>query len=328
MYFFKFIYILIYRTFYIFFHQKKEAKWGATYLHQLEKQFNGKFDERTFKKIIFYYSLKVPAICDAFLHLHHKKTNREECKRLLHYFICSSIFDNFFDREELTDEQIYNITFNAASYNATNFNEKISLHSHLLILDFIKEKEKYLDVLRKEYDVQVASRSQFNANITNTAIEHITLEKGGNAVLLCSFYLEHKASIYEQNCWYKLGNIIQFVNDLFDIYRDLQTGLQTIPNRIKDAKTFKIYYLNLVGNLKKEIAAIDIPQKNKLHFTISTMGICALGLIAIEQLIALQGTAKELPNLKLLTRQDLVIDMEKKSNLWKWVKIVYQLARC
>jgi hypothetical protein len=146
-------------------------------------------------------------------------------------------------------------------------------------------------------------------------------------VLLCSFYLDHKASIYEQNCWYKLGNIIQFVNDLFDIYRDLQTGLQTIPNRIKDAREFKIYYLDLINNLKKEIAAIDIPTKDKLHFTISTMGICALGLIAIEQLITLQGTAKELPNLKLLTRQDLVIDMEKKSNLWKWVKIVYKLAK-
>ena len=327
MYFFRFIYIVAYRAFYILLKQKKEAKWGAVFLHQLEQQFNGSFDERTFKKIIFYYALKVPAICDAFLHLHNKKTNRQECERLLHYFICSSVFDNFFDREELSDEDIYKITFASNAYTASNFNERISLNSHLLILNFVKNKEKYLAVLKKEYDVQVASRKQFDVNITNEEIDQITLNKGGNAVLLCSFYLDHQASIYEENCWYKLGNIIQNINDLFDIYRDLQSGLQTIPNRMKDAHEYKKYYMDLVASLKQEIKAIDVPEKQKLHFTISLMGICALGIIAIEQLIKIQGEAKELPLLKSLTRKDLIIDMEKKSNLWRWVKTVYLLSR-
>ena len=327
MYFFRFIYIVVYRAFYILLLQKKEAKWGSNFLQKLEQQFDGSFDERTFKKIIFYYSLKVPAICDAFLHLHHKKTNRQECERLLHYFICSSVFDNFFDREELSDYDIYKITFASNTYTASNFNERISLNSHLLILNYVRDKEKYLAVLKKEYEVQAASRKQFDTNISNEEIEQITLNKGGNAVLLCSFYLDHEASVHEENCWYKLGNIIQNINDLFDIYRDLQSGLQTIPNRMKDAHEFKKYYLNLVSSLKQEIKAIDVPEKQKLHFTISLMGICALGIIAIEQLIKIQGNEKELPNLKTLTRKDLIIDMEKKNNLWKWVKTVYGLAK-
>ena len=327
MYFVRFVYIVVYRAFYILLHQKKEAKWGSAFLHQLEKQFGGSFDERTFKKIIFYYSLKVPAICDAFLHLHNKKTQRDECERLLHYFICSSVFDNFFDREELSDVAIEKITFDSKNYTATNFNERISLNSHLFILNYVRDREKYLSVLKKEYDVQVASRKQFNATITNQEIEHITLEKGGNAVLLCSFYLNTQAAIHEENCWYKLGHIIQYVNDLFDIYRDLQSGLQTIPNRMQDAKAFKIYYQNLIASLKKEIAAINVPQKQKLHFTISLMGICALGLIAIEQLIKIQGDNEKLPPLHTLSRKELIIDMEKKNNLWQWIKTVYKLAR-
>lgn len=327
MYFFQFIYVVVYRAFYILLHQKKEAKWGTAFLHQLENQFGGSFDERTFKKIIFYYSLKVPAICDAFLHLHSKKTNKQECERLLHYFICSSVFDNFFDREELSDEDIYKITFASNTYTASNFNERISLNSHLLILNYVRDKEKYLSVLKKEYDVQVASRKQFDKKITDKEIEDITLNKGGNAVLLCSFYLDHQASIHEENCWYKLGNIIQNINDLFDIYRDLQNGLQTIPNRMKDAYEYKQYYMNLVASLQQEIAAIEVPEKQKMHFKISLMGICALGVIAIEQLIKIQGNEKELPPLKSLTRKDLIIDMEKKSNLWNWVKTVYLLSR-
>ena len=327
MFFFKFIYVIIYRAFYIILNRKKEEKWGTDLLYQLEQQFDGKFDERTFKKIIFYYGLKVPAICDGFLDLHNKKTNRQECERLLHYFICSSVFDNFFDREELTDDEIYNITFNSNAYTASNFNERISLNSHLFILNFVKNKEHYLQVLKKEYDVQVASRKQFSINITDAELENITLEKGGNAVLLTSFYLDTPATIHEQNCWYKLGNIIQFVNDLFDIYRDLQSGLQTIPNRIKNIKEFKKYYLNLIESLQKEIAAIDVAEKQKLHFKISMMGVCALGIIAIEQLEKIQGNQQQMPDFKTLNRKDLIVDMELKSNLWKWLKVVYSLSK-
>ena len=327
MYFLKFTYHLIYRAFYILLKKKKEERWGAVYLQQLEQKFGGKFDERTFKKIIFYYSLKVPAICDAFLYLHKKKTNRQECERLIHYFICSSVFDNFFDREELTDEEIYKITFDSKNWQANNFNENISLHSHLLLIDFVKNKEHYLSVLKKEYDVQVASRKQFNETITNKEIEHITLEKGGNAVLLTSFYLDTPASVYEENVWYKLGNVIQYVNDLFDIYRDLQNGLQTIPNRLVDVKPFRTYYLQLVDDVKQNIKAIDVAESRKMVLKISAMGICALGIIAIEQLEKIQSTNKELPNLKTLPRKDLIVDMEKKKNLWRWLQVTYNLSK-
>jgi hypothetical protein len=86
-------------------------------------------------------------------------------------------------------------------------------------------------------------------------------------------------------------------------------------------------YQNLIDSLKKEIAAIDVPHKQKLHFTISLMCICALGLIAIEQLIKIQGDNEKQPPLHTLTRKELIIDMEKKTNLWQWIKTVYKLAR-
>lgn len=327
MYLIHFTYTLLYRTFYIFLKKKKEVRWGTAYLKQLEQQFDGKFDDRTFNKIIFYYSLKVPAICDAFLHLYNTTTQRDECERLIHYFICSSVFDNFFDREELTDEEIYNITFNSKNWQSKNFNERIALHSHLLLIDFVKNKEEYFEILKKEYDVQVLSRHQFEATISNEEIKKITVEKGGNAVLLTSYYLNHQATEQEKVVWYKLGCVIQFVNDLFDIYRDLQNGLQTIPNRLTTIDEFKNYYLSLVQDVKKSIQNIDVKKSRKLVLKISAMGICALGIIAVEQLEKLQAQHNHNLSLKTLPRKDLIVDMEKMTNLWKWVKVVYKLSK-
>lgn len=327
MHFFRFLYTLIYRAFYILFQKKKEAAYGTAYLRKLEADFEGKFDDKTFNKIIFYYSLKVPAIYDAFLSLHDRRTNNFEKERLLKYFICSSIFDNFFDRKELTDDEIYQITFNSTQYIPQNFNERISLHCHLEILNFVKDKEAYLNVLKLEYIAQVNSRKQFDETITNKEIEEITLSKGGNAVLLCSFYLDSENSSAELNCWYKLGNAIQLVNDLFDIYKDLQTGLQTIPNRVKDVKELKKYFNNFITNIKKEIQKIEVEESKKIDLNISLMGICALGLVAIEQLEKIQKANEILPDLKTLSRKELIIDMEKFSNIWLWLKTVYFLSK-
>ena len=327
MFFFRFIYRIIYRAFYILINKNKEAKYASTYLQQLEAKFNGKFDDKTFKKIVFYYSLQVPAIYDAFLFLYDRKSNEHEKERLLQYFICSSIFDNFFDREELTDEEIYNITFNSLTYIPKNFNERVSLYCHLEILNDVRNKESYLKLLLEEYKIQVATRKQFGVELSYEEIEQITLTKGGNAVLMCSYYLDIESSNYELQCWYILGNTIQFTNDLFDIYKDLQKGLKTIPNSITEVNSLKLYYLNIVNNLKENIQLIEVEDHKKLDLKISLMGICALGLVAINNLTQLEIKHNQLPNLKSLSRKELIIDMEKKSNIWLWLKTIYHLSK-
>ncbi|MBS4043484.1 MAG: hypothetical protein KGZ59_06685 [Chitinophagaceae bacterium] len=327
MHFFQFIYILIYRAFYILLQKKKEAAFAAKYIKKLELQFEGEFDEKTFKKIVFYYSLKVPAIYDAFLSLHRRRTFQHEKERLLKYFICSSVFDNFFDRRELNDEEIYQITFNSNQYQPKTFTERIALYCHLDILNSVKDKTSYLQVLHFEYEAQVNSRKQCSVTITNKEIEDITLSKGGNAVLLCSFYLDILHTEAELNCWYKLGNAIQLVNDLFDIYKDVQSGLQTIPNRVQKVDELKNYYNNFIQQVKVEINNIPIQSSKKLHLKISLMGICALGVVAIHQLKNIETKYNGLPKLNTLTRKDLIIDMEKFSNIWLWLKTVYFLSK-
>jgi hypothetical protein len=317
----------VFKAFYIFFKKKQQVKFGENLLNTLQIKHQGKFDDRTFKKIIFGYSIQIPAIYDAFVGFYNRKSTTQECTNLLHYFICSSVFDNFFDRAELTDSEIYAITFDSQNFTPKSFEQRIGLAAHQYTLSKVKEKEEYLSILERAFDAQVASRKQFDKSISNEEIEWITKEKGGCALQLCCYYLEIQNSIQEKKTWYALGEVIQFTNDLYDIYRDIQNGLETIPNRLGNLIDFKKYFINLIDNLKNEIENIPIKSNKKLPLKISLMGIAAFGIIAIEQLEKIADKKGNLPNLKTVSRKQLIVDMEKPSMLLKWVKVTYNLSK-
>lgn len=324
MYFSRFLYTVLSKAFYIIKTRKTETKWAVAYIKRLEHQLNGKFDGQTFNKIITSYSIYNPMICDAFALLHGKTTNREERKRMLHYFICSSLFDNFCDRKELTPDALEQISFNSEFYVARDFDEKMFLYSHALLKRFVRNSRSYEQVTEKLFRAQQASMRQFDNNITDEEIKKITFEKGGYSVLLCSFYLDHTATPEEQQCWYRIGSIIQLINDLFDIYKDLQDGEFTLANRMTNAYSFNQFYLELVLHFKEEIKTLPCSIGAKKNFAISMMGICAFGWIALAQLKALQGELLLLPKLCSVSRRDLIVDMEKPENRWRWIKWVYQ----
>lgn len=327
MFFLRFVTIIFSKAFYIVRTRKKEARWCAGFVKSIEAKFDGRLDDFTFKKVVNSYAIYNPMMCDAFMQLHNRNTSREERERLVHYFICSSLFDNFCDRKELTAEQLYQISFQPNSFRAASVDEKMFLHSHLFLRNYVKDKVAYDQVSYNLFCAQQASARQFDKGITNEEIEDITLKKGGYSVQLCHFYFDDKATAAEIDCWYRIGGIIQMTNDLFDIYKDLQEGSQTLPVRMKDAHAFKQLFLEMIAGVKKQISLMDISQRQRESFTVSMMGICAFGLIALQQLQTLQGSNKELPNFTLLPRKALIVDMEKPVNLWRWIRLVYQHSK-
>lgn len=327
MYFSRFLYTVISKALYIINTRKSETKWAIGYVQNLEKQFGGRFDDLTCKKIVNSYAIYNPMLCDAFALLHGRVTNREERERMLHYFICSSLFDNFYDRKELTTQQLRKISFDPETYQAKEFDEMIFLHSHVLLKNQVRDQQLYEVITQKLFNAQQDSMKQFGDTITDEEIKKVTFAKGGYSVLLCSFYLENDTSAEEQQCWYRIGSIIQLTNDLFDIYKDLQDGSHTLATRMTNANSFNQFFLELVDHFKEEIRVLPYNTAAKRNFTMSMIGICAFGWIALTQLRSIQGDRLSLPQLASLPRKDLIIDMEKRENLWRWIKWVYHFGK-
>jgi hypothetical protein len=312
---------------YIIRSRKRETARTYALLEQMEKTFEGRFQPATRRKIAVSYGIYNPMICDAFTRLHGRLTNAGEKERLIYYFICSSVFDDFTDYHTITEEQLYALSFDPEHYTPQTFDEKVFRHAHRLLKEYVKNKAAYHQITRDLYKAQLFSKQQYQSSLPDDTLKEITFSKGGYSVLLCRHYLDTDAVAAEEACWYRIGTIIQLTNDLYDIYKDLQDKIATLPNRMTNAYAFEAFFLQQVEGMKQQIRQLPYPHKRKQAFSLAMAGIYSFGLIAIEQLKQLQGNQLQLPDLNSLPRKALIIDMEKRANLVKWFKYTYRHAR-
>jgi hypothetical protein len=334
-YFFRFWYRVIKTAFYIIFNRKRETRRAYALLDEIEMQYGGQFAPATRRKIAISYGIYTPMICDAFTALHGRRTLESERFRYIHYFVCSSLFDDFTDTIALPEEALLALSFDPLAFAPRTFDEAVFRSSHLLLQAFVRERAEYEKVTRTLFRAQwdskkqarVSAGSPADTRLSDEEVRSITFSKGGNSVLLCSYYLELPSSGAERECWYRIGTIIQLTNDLFDIYKDIQDHIDTLPTRMTDVRAFQAFFGEQIRGMQALIHTLPVPEARKAPFRLAMAGIYAFGLIALDQLRQLQGDAPALPPLGTLPRSALIIDMEKGRNLGKWLRYTYHHAR-
>jgi hypothetical protein len=318
-----------YQTFstalYIIRNRKKETQRAYDLLSSIESRYGETFTPATRRKIAVSYGIYTPMICDAFTGLHQRATNASEKERFIHYFICSSLFDDFTDINLVAEQELFALSFSPETFEPRNFDEAVFRDSHLLLKSFVKEKTAYIGLTHQLFQAQWDSKKQAHAGfLSEEALQKITFTKGGLSVLLCSFYLDTPTSPEERDCWYRIGTIIQLTNDLFDIYKDFQDKMDTLPGRMKDARAFRLFFEKQVRGMQEAVAQMSGPAYNISQFRLAMAGIYAFGFIALDQLAELQGNEATLPAFSSLPRKALIIDMERPGNLIKWLRYAYK----
>ena len=317
---------VIFRVIRIITTRKREAVWADEYLSDLEAEYGGRLREDARRNIINSYSIYVPMIVRAFNNFRGRGVSDEERERMLLYFICSTTFDDFTDRAELSEEELYDIAYRPESFDAERIEEHIFLYAHLALNDFVKQKAAYGEATRGLFQAQIDSALQTDSAITDADLHRVTIGKGSYAVLLCSFYLDEDVSPAERQCWFYLGGIIQLTNDLFDIWKDLQAGFQTLPVRMRDAYAFHEFFMGMVNSLEAEINALSTTTERKQQFLLDMMAICSFGEFAIRRLQAVQQDQPQLPDFRGLPRNAFIVDMEKPSSIWHCMRFTWR--RC
>ncbi|TDW97261.1 class 1 isoprenoid biosynthesis enzyme [Dinghuibacter silviterrae] len=321
-YFFRFLAQVLRTAFYIIRQRRIETRRAYALLAEVERKYDGRFSDKTRRKIAVSYGIYNPMMCDAFTALRGRRTTEAEKERFIYYFVCSSLFDDFTDVLALPEDELLALSFAPERFEPRNFDEAVFRDAHLQLRSFVHERTVYDALTRKLFQAQWDSKKQARTGVlSEDALREITFRKGGLSVLLCSFYLEVTPTPAERDCWYRIGTIIQLTNDLFDIYKDLGDQMDTLPLRMRDVAVFRVFFEDQVVGMFHAVESLEVTERRKGPFRLAMAGISAFGMIALDQFAELT------PPFTGYTRQELVIDMEKRQNLAAWLRYTYRMAK-
>ena len=212
------------------------------FLSELLQENDGSFDPPDLKKITDYYGLAVPAILgEAFCILHDRRMSSHERFCITATGSLSGLLDDFFDRKKLSDEYIQYLIDHPYEIEGKNTDEKIFLHFAGLALRNSSQPDKLKCSASLVFETQIRSRMQIDKSIDLNEITNITQQKGGEAFL---FYLSAFDDIDDASMaiFFQLGALMQFENDLFDIFKDFQEDIYTLATTAKNLDWLKNNY--------------------------------------------------------------------------------------
>ncbi len=326
MFFLKFIFYNIHLVLRSFFCLKKTEKKGVQFINYIEAKNDVKLENDAIKKAAKFQSIQQFFINDNFTGLYGRNTNEYEQLSNKYYFIMSGLYDDLVDQKLLTASELDTLFESPEKVNQNNSKEKLLATIHLKLLNRVNDIQKYKEVLKNIHKAQKDSLIQFDKNISIDEIMSITKRKGGYSLLMCRHYLNLNSSKLMDDCWYNLGGVIQMTNDLFDIYKDNQENIYTFANRTDSYITAKKLFDNQVDLFKKSLKDLAYVDSKKQKLLIQLSIIPAFGYIALDNLAKIQNKNKQLPNLRLLERKQLIIDMENPINIIKLLKHSYRIA--
>ena len=315
------IFFTIVRVIYVLY---KEKKWPAKQISKFEELFEGKLSKTSSERNIKSYCVAIPLLIDPFTQLEGRNSNQGEKERFFMYLLCSSIFDDFFDKKNISPEDLNQIFFQPFEYSPKNFEERAFLHSHISLLNYVKNLESYKALNKELYDFQIDSYKQLDPLIDKEELKRITIGKGGISNMMIFYFLDMDQSLLNQTCWKQFGYILQIMDDLLDIMDDLKEGVYTLPMIIKDAHELDFFFDGLMKDLKLTIFNLPYPKKRKEKLIISWVAICSICKLALKQLVEVQDEHGHLPDLKTLPRNKIVVDMQKTKNLQYCIKFTYR----
>lgn len=176
-----------------------------------------------------------------------------------------------------------------------------------------KDVERFRDYMHRIYNLETAKK-QHNSALNLEALQSITAEKGGASVLLFRSVLTPTLTAAEETALFEFGYLIQFSDDIFDLWHDRQANIKTLACflaehndiaqliRLFEQQVLRVYQAfrnTFYPKVQIETAIMT------LHFLVSITRVC------LQHYLDLQDKWGNLP---LDNRSEMVVDMERWGN--------------
>lgn len=290
-------------------------------IESLKKEPDNQISDEDVKKIMSYYGWAVPAILgEAFSLLRGKPITKNERIALTNLGALTGLFDDLFDQKAASSNHILNMMNNPDEEKAKNNREKLFIRFVKTAMNFTPNTERIQGYAARVFQAQIDSYEQENPEITTERIEEITKEKGGTSLLFYRSAFADEISPEEEIMLYELGGLGQLENDIFDIFKDLETGIHTIPNQTKQISKLRADYKQKTNQVFDLISKTSFPQKNKDRFRLFVSLVLCRGFVCLDYLEKAEKTSNGIFSPKSYNRKQLICDMEKMGSTLKLLR--------
>lgn len=305
--------------------QKKFMKLNLAPLMEIVRSTNdGSLTDKDFQKIDKYYGLAVPAVLgEAFCALRGRSMTDDERLVSTMQGAITGLFDDFFDELKLQESRIVSMVNNPDSVEAQSSNEKLFLELYKLALQKAAHPKLIMEQLMLVHKAQVASVEQENPKVSHARIWEITCLKGGESVLFYRTAFDNLFVAGEKEALFQLGSIMQFENDIFDIYKDFKNGIQTLPTTVTKSNKLRKLYSEQIKLFIKLCYKMDFPNGQISNFLDGVMPVLNRGFVCLDRYQFLENN-NDFFDLKSFNRKQLICDMETIRNLLRTIK--YQIV--
>ncbi|MDD3079636.1 MAG: hypothetical protein PHH37_11115 [Paludibacter sp.] len=294
-------------------------------LQTFEQENDNSLDEDDLRKMRSY-GVAIPSMLgEAFCELRGRKMTERERYAITYLGSLTGLFDDLFDRRDLSDDYIRQMLEAPENYTPANTNEKLMQALYQKVFEYTGKEIAIKTAALKVYEAQVRSRRQKNGHLSADELKQITFDKGGVTMQIYRLAFEGEPDAVEQELLYRMGAIGQLENDIFDVYKDFQDKIVTLVTLSNDMRKLNDFYNDLIRNVLSLIDKTAYADKNKHYFRLFASLVMSRGLVALKPLIKLQTLTQNIFTLNRYSRTQLICNMETRGNVFR---LLHYAAKC
>ena len=298
-------------------------------LEKARRAADGSLDDKDFKKITGYYGLAVPAVLgDSFCALRGKRMSEKERMASTCQGVITGLGDDYFDKKNVSNQALKEMIDHPDKFEGATAFEKLSLHFLRSAMSNCPDPKLQHDQLEKVFVAQVLSKKQSSKGLNTEEIRDITIRKGAESLLFYRTVFSHPLGRKEEKALYCLGGLMQLGNDIFDLYEDLQNGIETLLTTAEHIRTVRTLFLALMHLGYEAAYKTGYPRASiKKFINIISISIFSRCLVCLDQLERNEKRSGNVFSPAKYKRKDLVCDMDTAMNIWRSVRYHIKYAK-
>ena len=268
-----------------------------------------------------FFSIFIPVMLGyGFSLIREKKLTKKERWTMIYFSAATPLFDDFFDDKNLDVNHLETIFVERENYQPQNSKEKLFFEILLSIKPKIHQPEKFINLCFNIFIAQKTALKQTSKEkLNDPELKKISFAKCSQSAILFWSLLNEDSTEAEKDLVLQVGNLIQYTDDIFDLWFDLKDGTQTLATNATSFIQLENDFNMELENLKSALERLPVVDFYKEKFWKWQWFFFSRTFVETKKLIELEHTNQDI-NLENFSRQQLVCDMEKWSNIWRWAQ--------